>query len=134
MHRLLRVVADESIAGKRQSIYDKPFPRVGSVGPGGLLLGKNGKPLLDKDGFPLTSHPWMSDNGVVIDRNRNLVLGADKQPLRIDPKVRPGESILDVKGRVVLGEDGRPLKSDPRQPKHIYISAPQLVESAVCPV
>ena len=82
------------------------------IGPGGVLIGSDGKPILGKDGLPLVSDPWIRAEGVVIDSNRNIVRGPDRRAIRIDPCVAPGDVIYDLKGRPVRGPDGQKLRGD----------------------
>lgn len=118
LRRLLKVLADESAAGQRRQIYGGSSPtKAFSIGPGGLLLDANGNPLLDKDGYPMMSDPWLRPEGVVLDENRNLLYGADRSLLLIDPSVEPGGIINSIHGREVLGTNGMPLHSDPRHAK-----------------
>ena len=100
----------------------------GGIGPGGMLLDANGKPILGADGRPLTLPPCtIGPGGVVLDADGNPVIGADGKTIAMsegaitdprllnDPRIPPGGSIgpggiiLDADGNPVLGVDGKPL-------------------------
>ena len=112
-------------------ICDPRIPPGGSIGPGGVILDADGKPVLGADGKPLLADPAaaaaaghpsipsfspdmippggsIGAGGIILDANGNPVLGADGKPLIATWLVPPGGSIGP--GGVVLDGHGRQVQ------------------------
>ena len=101
------------------------------IGPGGVLLDANGRPIIGKDGLPLMSgNGSLHPDGVVMDSNRNIVRGPDNRAIRVNANVAPGQVIYDTMGRPVLGPDGNPLRGD----RHFTAGALMLTDPDDTPI
>lgn len=85
-----------------------------SVGPGGVLLGEDGQPLLGVDGRPL----FVDEDGNIIDADGNIIDPSDLPPESLDALMDDGYTIgpdgmlLGPDGQPMLGPDGQPLYMD----------------------
>ena len=104
------------------------IPPGGSVGPGGVIYDRDGKPVLGDDGQPLTlplpdprvpPGGTIGRGGILLDAFGRPVLGASGRLQYLDPRIPPGGSV-SATGEF-LDKDGKPLTPsirirDPRIP------------------
>ncbi|MBS0286292.1 MAG: hypothetical protein JSR17_03300 [Proteobacteria bacterium] len=84
-----------------------------TIGPGGILIGPDGKPILGPDGKPLTLGDGVTvgPDGILLGPDGKPLLGPDGKPLTLAGLTYgpDGKTLLGPDGKPLLGPDGKPL-------------------------